>query len=110
MIYEPPLSEASRYRDSVVKVDTAGRKLERRERTNRGLLRPLSHAQSTSYRIVEGDRIDILAASVFGDPRLWWILADLNPSTIPDALRLVPGTEIRIPDDDQVDALLAEFG
>ena len=110
MIYEPPQPEASRYRDVGVKAASAGRKLRRREGVIRTLLRPLPYSKTTSYRVSEGDRIDVMASEVLGDSRLWWILADLNPLAIPDPLRLTPGTEIRLPDGDEADALIAEFG
>lgn len=31
------------------------------------------------YTVVEGDRIDQLAAMYLGDPELWWVIAEANP-------------------------------
>lgn len=31
------------------------------------------------YALVEGDRLDLIAARRLGDPELWWRLADANP-------------------------------
>lgn len=48
------------------------------------------------HRVVEGERIDVLADQYLGDPELWWIIAEANPQrsfyeTIP------AGTLLRIP-------------
>lgn len=47
------------------------------------------------YVIVEGDRIDLLAAEFLGDSRLWPYIADINPEV--DPLILVPGTTLMVP-------------
>lgn len=44
----------------------------------------------------EGDRIDLVASNLLGDPSLWWYLMDANPE-IGDALSITPGTRIRVP-------------
>lgn len=45
----------------------------------------------------QADRLDILAARMFGDPTAWWRILDLNPLVqSPSDLR--PGMVIRIPD------------
>jgi hypothetical protein len=50
----------------------------------------------TNYVVQAGDRFDTLAYKVFGDPTLWWQIADENPEVFyPDML--VPGTMIRLP-------------
>lgn len=39
------------------------------------------------HRIVEGDRLDRLAERYYGDPRLWWAIAQANPGLLlPDGL------------------------
>ena len=46
--------------------------------------------------ITEGDRLDNLAYSFYGDGTLWWVIASAN--NLPgDSLYVLPGTQIRIP-------------
>ncbi|MBC9251677.1 hypothetical protein A9179_15495 [Pseudomonas alcaligenes] len=47
------------------------------------------------YRIVEGDRIDRMAAAVLGDPEQFWRLPDANGSLSPGELEEV-GRRIRL--------------
>ncbi|MGW3206861.1 hypothetical protein [Streptomyces sp. NPDC001135] len=47
-------------------------------------------------RVRDGDRIDTLAAEVFGDPTLFWRLADANLATRPAALTDEPGRVLRV--------------
>lgn len=55
----------------------------------------------TLYTVVEGDRLDMLAAQVYGDPELWWIIARANPEVFyPEDLDY--GVILRIPDADAV--------
>lgn len=52
-----------------------------------------------SFRLhfwTETDRLDALANLLFGDPAMWWIIADLNPEIL-DFYGLAPGTVIRVP-------------
>lgn len=50
----------------------------------------------TPYRVVAGDRLDLLADRFYGDVDLWWILARANPEiSYPDDIE--PGLVIRIP-------------
>ena len=51
----------------------------------------------TSYTMQTGQRLDHIAASAFGDNKLWWIIA--AASGIGWALQVQPGTLIRIPQD-----------
>jgi nucleoid-associated protein YgaU len=54
--------------------------------------------QSTrSYVVVEGDRLDNLAARFLGDPLLFWMICDANGSTDPDDLTAEVGRTIAIP-------------
>ena len=46
--------------------------------------------------VVEGDRLDLLAARYYRDTELWWAIADANPEVFyPDDLDI--GTTLRIP-------------
>jgi hypothetical protein len=48
------------------------------------------------YRVIEGDRFDVIANKVYGVPDFWWRIADANPEIYyPD--QLTPGVVIRIP-------------
>jgi hypothetical protein len=48
------------------------------------------------YCVQEGDRIDLLAARFYGDPNLWWVIAEANNIELVPT-QLVPATTIRIP-------------
>lgn len=49
-----------------------------------------------TYVVIDGDRIDQVAARVYGRPDLWWVIAQANPEQmLPDPL--TPGTVLRIP-------------
>jgi len=50
----------------------------------------------TEYMWREGDRIDLVASRLLGDPSLWWYLMDANP-TVRDALAIIPGTVLKVP-------------
>ncbi|BAK76594.1 hypothetical protein NH8B_1777 [Pseudogulbenkiania sp. NH8B] len=47
------------------------------------------------YRVVEGDRIDLMAATVLGDPEQFWRLPDANGSLHPRELEEL-GRRIRL--------------
>jgi nucleoid-associated protein YgaU len=49
------------------------------------------------YVIVEGDRLDNLAAKFLGDPLLYWMICDANGATNPDELTAQAGRSILIP-------------
>lgn len=45
------------------------------------------------HMIVDGDRLDRLAHHYYGDPRLWWAIAQANPGLItPTDLLRSPGS------------------
>lgn len=50
----------------------------------------------TFYQVVQGDTVDSLAYTMFGQGQLWWILADANPEIL-DWHSLAPGTVLRVP-------------
>jgi phage tail protein X len=49
-----------------------------------------------SHMLTVRDRMDVLANRYFGDPTLWWQIADANPEIL-DWSNVAPGTVIRIP-------------
>jgi hypothetical protein len=44
------------------------------------------------HTVSEGDRIDTISASVFGDPLQFWRIADANRAMKPEALTNNPGS------------------
>jgi hypothetical protein len=48
------------------------------------------------YTVVQGDRLDNLAARLIGDPEMFWQLCDANGAMRPDELTETPGRKIRI--------------
>ena len=61
------------------------------------------------HTIREGDQIDLLADHYFGDPKLWWIIADYNGIAFPLELP-AHGTVIRIPGYRYAMIVIAEGG
>lgn len=47
--------------------------------------------------VIQGDRLDTVAARTLGDPGQFWRIADANEATDPFALTDVPGRLLRIP-------------
>ena len=48
------------------------------------------------YTVKMNDRLDLLANTYYGDPTLWWVIADANPEVLyPFALTM--GSILRIP-------------
>ncbi len=62
--------------------------------------RPIAVTEGTfTYRVKEGDRLDLLAWKFYRTPRKWWLICDANPGLLyPDAL-LRPGQVLAIPKD-----------
>ncbi len=48
------------------------------------------------YLVTQGDRPDNLAATLIGDPLLFWQLCDSNNAVQPDELTATPGRRIRV--------------
>jgi len=80
----------SRYADTPVLHNDAGQYLGRR------LVPPPQRlATLGEHEVVQGDRLDLIAARWYGDPQLWWRIADANPCSHPDELTRV-GRRLRI--------------
>jgi hypothetical protein len=58
--------------------------------------RPDRLATSHEVTCTQGDRRDTLAAAVFGDPLLWWRLADANGVLDPATMTTPPGRVLRV--------------
>ncbi|HET9872853.1 MAG TPA: LysM domain-containing protein [Propionibacteriaceae bacterium] len=50
------------------------------------------------HTVVDGDRLDLLAAHYYEQADRFWVLADANPAVDPETL-LVPGARIVVPPD-----------
>lgn len=52
--------------------------------------------QFTFYQVKADDFIDTIANRFYGDPRLWWVIANANPEIV-NWTSLAPGLFIRLP-------------
>jgi LysM domain len=57
---------------------------------------PTYQVQTYWYEVVDGDRIEHIAAMKLGNPEMWWQIMDVNPEII-NPFEIAPGTQIRIP-------------
>ena len=57
---------------------------------------PEAFATLQEHRVVEGQRLDQLAAQYLGDPEQSWRIADANAAFLPAELTDVPGRTLRI--------------
>jgi hypothetical protein len=57
---------------------------------------PEDFALLQRYRVKQGDRIDVIAASILGDPLSYWQICDANLALEPDDVTAVPGAFIVI--------------
>lgn len=64
--------------------------------TRRFVPDPSRFATLRQYQVSQGDRPDLIAARAFGDPELWWRLADANGVMSPDELVETVGRMLRI--------------
>jgi nucleoid-associated protein YgaU len=55
-----------------------------------------NYATVATYTVVQGDRLDLIAARYLGDPLLFWLICDANGAMRPGDLVSVPGTSISI--------------
>lgn len=59
--------------------------------------KPVVSENYSVYTVKEGDTLDLIAATAYNNPTLWWRIADLNPHiTYPDDIQA--GDSIRIPE------------
>jgi nucleoid-associated protein YgaU len=58
---------------------------------------PDTYSSVQNYVIVDGDRLDNLAAKFLGDPTLYWMICDANGVTDPNDLTSQVGATILIP-------------
>jgi nucleoid-associated protein YgaU len=68
---------------------------------NRQALQALSRPDDIFYIVTESERIDNIAYATYGNPALWWIIADYN--NIPFPMSLTAGTTLRMPSKEVVE-------
>jgi nucleoid-associated protein YgaU len=92
-----PTNPSSRYYGSAVEffVKPDGTQVAYLER--RLIPQPDVYAPVQEYVVVEGDRLDNIAAKFLGDPLLFWMICDANGTNDPDELTAQVGTKIKIP-------------
>jgi len=56
---------------------------------------PLNISNDIFIKSQRGDRLDLLANAHYGDPNLWYIIANAN--NIPGTMMIKEGTELKIP-------------
>jgi hypothetical protein len=55
-----------------------------------------NYATIAQHTVVQGDRLDLLAANYLGDPLMFWLICDANGAIRPDDLVETPGTVLQI--------------
>jgi hypothetical protein len=89
-------SETSRYRGLplLARLDAEGREIVYVGR--RWVPPPDAFADVGRYQVRDGDRIDLVAAELLGDPQLYWRIADANAALAPADLLERIGRWLRI--------------
>jgi hypothetical protein len=57
---------------------------------------PSQLAQLQQHSVVQGDRLDVIAAQYLGDPQLFWRICDANGAMWPEELTATVGRVLRI--------------
>lgn len=58
--------------------------------------KPLPTETYSIYTVKQGDTLDLLATRIYGDPTLYWRIADMNPHiSFPDLIQV--GDVLRLP-------------
>lgn len=81
-----PTNPSSRYCNTDTKPYTLSDGTPVKYLARRILPQPAIYRSLQTYVVLEGDRIDNLAAKFLGDPLLYWIICDANGVVDPDAL------------------------
>jgi nucleoid-associated protein YgaU len=55
-----------------------------------------------SYRVQEGDRLDLIANKFYRNPGKWWLIADANPDVMYPEDLLLSGQTLIVPPDRMV--------
>jgi len=92
-----PTNPSSRYYGFAVKTFTRADGLQVAYLQRRIIPQPGIYVALQDYVVVDGDRLDNLAAQYLGDPILCWMICDANGATDPDELTAQVGRTIKIP-------------
>jgi hypothetical protein len=92
-----PTNRSSRYYGAPVETLLNADGVEVAYLSRRILPQPEIYTSLLDYVVVEGDRLDNLAARFLGDPLLFWMICDANAATDPDELIAQVGRTIKIP-------------
>jgi nucleoid-associated protein YgaU len=55
-----------------------------------------NYATVAQHTVVQGDRLDLIAAKYLGDPLMFWLICDANGAIRPHDLTATPGTVLAI--------------
>jgi hypothetical protein len=86
----------SRYNGLAIMTLTAGDGEQISYVSRRFIPQPSAFGLLQRYRVQQGDRIDVIAASLVGDPLLYWQICDANLASDPDDTVATPGAFISI--------------
>lgn len=64
--------------------------------SRRFIPQPATYSLLQRYRVLQGDRVDTVAAAILGDPLMYWQLCDANLALDPADLTAAPGTFIAV--------------
>jgi hypothetical protein len=64
--------------------------------TRRFIPPPESFAVLQRHRVVQSERVDVVAAQAYGDPLLYWRLCDANLALRPEDVTAKPGAFINV--------------
>jgi nucleoid-associated protein YgaU len=92
-VLDPDSRYANRPIDTLVTPD--GREV--RYVRSRALPDPERFRVLTEVVVADGDRLDLVCARTFGNPSLWWRIADANEALDPADLIATPGRKLKIP-------------
>jgi hypothetical protein len=92
-----PTGTSSRYYGGVINTYTGPDGTPIVYLARRILPQPSIYLSLQKYAVVQGDRIDNLAARFLGDPLLCWMICDANGTTDPGELTSQIGRSILIP-------------
>ena len=91
-----PYPRTSRYYGTAVHTFTAPDGTRIPYLARRLLPDPASFTTIAEYTVAAGDRPDLIAFKILGDPELWWQIADANQVLDPRELTATPGRKIRV--------------
>jgi len=92
-----PTKQSSRYYGSAIETFTKREGTEVAYIQRRIIPQRDIYATLLDYVVIDGDRLDNLAAKYLGDPLLFWIICDANGANDPDELTSQVGRTIKIP-------------